>query len=279
MNSIPWHLLFLFVLQILPIIFKFLSTSERKAVKLVCRSWFEVCNLSLSNDEVLNYFGLYQLADIYELLSKSERKFLNLKFDFVNFDDDSSFWENNGSRIRSIVFKDCRFSKGIDKIIVSCENLARLSFIYTSSLPSNGEGRRHYLRLFDNFERVLENGIVPENLNSLKIHIRVNTFIYLSDQTMCQLLTIFPKLKILKIFFPEICQYNFQRLDDLKTDYSDPCKVSKTDFTFAPVINYLITSKDRIEKLKLHFPKSFPKTRLTPDSVRCILDTFTAMNR
>lgn len=251
-------------------------------MKLVNRLWFENCNPFFSNNEVLNCLGIYKLADIYELLSKSKRKFLNLKFDFVDFPDDASFWHNYGSRIRSITFKDCRFSCGIDEIIVSCQNLIDLSFVYTRVHTYNGKGFTN-LRLIHNFSRLLENKIVRKHVTSLKINIDYNTqgSVYLTDQCICALLSIFPKLKILKInLLQQRFLFNFQTLDDLRTDFSNPCKVGDSEFTFSPVLNYLIANKDQIEKLKLCFCRSFTRPQpSTLESARCILEVLSSMSR
>lgn len=257
------------MLQVFPKIFKHLSVHERKVVKFVCKSWFEACNvLPLSDDEVLTCRGIYQLSDIYELLDKSERKFLNLKFENVKFDDGSSFWKNNGLRIRSIDFNDCQFPNGIlEEIIIYCQNLNHLSFTYTALLQYMVKDRNSLPPIKD-LENVSGKGFVHKNLSSLEIYIINSNWMRLSDHTIHQLFLIFPKIKILKItsdfdFYPD--QNNHMDLSELP---------SNNRITMSPVLNYLIASAEQIEKLKLDFPSA----EFSPDSLRCILETVSSLN-
>lgn len=252
--------------QILPQIFKFLSTNERKIVKLVCKSWFEACNVfSLLNDELITCLGIYQLSDTYELLNRSQRRFLFLEFEHVEFNNDSSFWENNGYKIRSICFANCNFLNGtLGKIIIYCVSLMHLSFRFTCSASESPINE-------NDLDEILKIGIVRENLNSLEIYVHDPDRIKLSNYITHQLFSIFPKVKILKIK----CTDSSEPEDDeypgnVDLDLSEFC--NKNCFTFSPVLNYLRAATDRIEKLELHFPcRRFPMNVLHP--------IFTAMKR
>lgn len=138
-------------------IFKYLSIHERKAVRRACKRWFKICDHpSLSKDEVINCPGCYQLEDTYALLNQSKRKLLHLMFDHVEFSDDSSFWKMNGSRIRSITLKNCRFDEQLlEKIVNFCEKCFNLNIEYNTSYEE--------ILSFSNLTRIVENGIVREN--------------------------------------------------------------------------------------------------------------------
>lgn len=241
--------------QILLMIFKYLSTNERKAVKRVCKNWFEICNLSsLSNDEVLYCRGFYKLSHIYELLSRSERRSLNLKFQLVPFTNgsllwrmiftnDSSFWKINGPRIRSITFEDCQFEKNIlGEIIYCCENLYHLSFKSTRGSPLS----------LPNLVEVPSDAVVRENLQCLEIDTSASP---IPEDAAFQLFSLFSHLKVLKIN----CSYF----------HFDSRRI------FPALNSYLVTLTDHIEKLELQFQYAvFPLNELG-----CFLELVTSMKR
>lgn len=250
------------MLQVLVTIFSFLTVSDRKNVKLVCKTWVETCNVrSLLKDEAFTCLGVNRLSDIYQLLDRCERRFLNLKFQNVKFLANSfSFWKNNGSKIQSIYFIDCEFENNIlREIIIFCENLLNLSFKYTSQCDRNG------LPPIVGLEGLLRDGVVGENLDSLKIDFLDS--LWISNYTLHQLFSIFPSVKILEISFTVVGK-NFEKI------LLDPTEFAiSNDFTFSPILNYLITSAHRIEKLKLHFPNN----EFSASFLHRIFETLTAM--
>lgn len=201
-------------------IFKYLSVNERKAVRLVCKTWFGICDMpSLSDDEVISCRGCNQLSDTYDFLNRSQRRILNLKFNRIRFVDAASFWQINGSRIRSITFNNCHVDENfMEKIIYSCDNLFHLAITYTSDCTDNP--------FFPDLAEIAQRGIVRESLESLEIH---HESIY-GEERMIHIFPIFPKLKKLKMYF--------------LTPYAPVLSV---------INDYLLASNGRIEKLELHF--------------------------
>lgn len=213
--------------------------------------------------DVITCLGTHRSTDMYEFLNKCEGN-LHLKFDKVKFDGDSSFWTKNGPRIQSIIFEDCQFLNGyLEKIIISCQNLLKLSFLCLSPTQINMKP------IAELAERASKNKIVREKLNSLQIHINSQRSM-LSDRTISQLLSMFPKVKILKINVSLSFQFdtnNWKKSNSSESAYKD-CII-------VPILNYLKASVDRMEKLELHFPDS----KIPPKFVRTILDTLAAMKR
>lgn len=247
--------------------------NERKAVKLVCKSWLEFCNIpSLLSDEVLTHYKIhdntYQLSDVYELLQKSERQFLKLKFVKVNFYDAASFWKNNGLKIRSIDFEDCQFSDGVlAEIIICCEKLFHLGLSFTE-VPTRPYPLFLQVHPIIDVEEVLAKGIVRENLSSIEIYFYYLRRLRFSDHILHQLFLIFPCVKILKI-----TSHFISLTEDISVDLTElPCKY---DLTMSPVLNYLIASVNRIEKLKLFFHDD----SFSQNSLRCILETVSSLHR
>lgn len=257
----------LFVFQILLTIFKYyLSTNERKTVKLVCRAWFETCNVPfLLNDEVLICLGVYQSSDICELLDGSEREVLNFKFQNVKFsDNNSSFWKKNGPKVQSIDFIDCEFQNStLTEIIIFCKNLLNLSLVYTSRYDSE----RIVSSPITGFDGVLRNDIVRENLNSLEIDFLDS--LWMSNYIIYQLFLIFPNVQILKISCT-VVDKNFEKIFLDMSEFTN-----RNNFTFSPILNYLMASTNRIEKLKLHFPNN----EFSMNFLHRIFETMTAMTR
>lgn len=251
--------------QILLTIFKYyLSTNERKNVKLVCKTWFKTCNIPLFlKDELLNCLGVYQTSDIYELLNESEREILNLKFQNVKFpDDNSSFWQHNGSKVKSIDFINCEFQNNtLTEIIIFCKNLVHLSFVYTSQY------NRNVLPPIIGLDGVLRNEIIRENLCSLEIDFLDS--LWLSNYIIYQLFLIFPNVKILKISCRAVDQ-NFEKVFLDLSEFN-----SRNNFTFSPILNYLMASINRIENLKLNFPYN----EFSTNFLNGIFETLTAMTR
>lgn len=212
------------IFQMLLMIFKYLSVNDRKALKLVCKYWFEICGLQ-SNDQVINCRGFYPLPDTYEFLNGVQSQLLNLTFNGVLFTDDSSFWKINGPRIQAITFEDCQFDENIfGEIIYFCENLSHLSIKFTQLC---------YLS-FPNLGRVSGSGLVRKNLQYLEICTSRSS---IPEDDLIQLFTIFPQPKVVKIANRD-CHCGLIHLI---------------------IHNYLMASKDGIEKLDLRFPcTTFP---------------------
>lgn len=235
--------------QILTKIFKNLSVRDRKAVKLVCKTWFEICNQLPSTDvELFNCLGLYQLSETYQFLNKSERKFLNLKFNHVDFNytdfiNDSSFWKTNGPKIRSLIFQSCRIGNNVlVEIIRCCENLLHLVIKYTVASPDSKSTRISAAGLAD--------GIVREKLRTLEIR---TSAVSISDGEMLILFSMFPQIKVL-------------RIPDQSWNHRSNRSV---------VNDYLMASKDRVEELEIFFPNS----KLTLDDFQWYSKTLTDMSR
>lgn len=94
-----------------------------------------------------------------------------MKFELVKFNNDSSFWEKNGSRIKSIDLVNCHFPCGtLERIIIHCPNLIHFSLKYTVDFSMSYTSSESMINEND-LDQVLEQGIVRDNLESLKIHV------------------------------------------------------------------------------------------------------------
>lgn len=238
-------------------------------MKSVCKSWLEYCSRpAMLNDEVLTCLNMYQLSDTYELLQKSERQLLNLKFRSVRFYKDTSFWKDNGLRVRSLEFIDCQFYNGIlEEIIICCDHLFHLSFTYTDNFMKIVRGKKTQIPPMMDIRKVAAKKIVRLNLSSLELNFQKSNLLHLSDDVLHPLFLVFPGVKFLTITGDAFM------IEEYDIDLSE--LPSSGLFTMAPVLNFLIASREQIEKLKLVFMNA----TLSPNSLHLFFGIVSSLNR
>lgn len=114
-------------------IFLFLPFSDRKNANLVCRQWYDASNnIAILQHEKMIIRNMYSAPEILDMLTSSKRRFMNLDFHDIWFDDHlSSLWDACGFKIMSINFFNCVLDdENFLKAIETCENLTHLSWYY-----------------------------------------------------------------------------------------------------------------------------------------------------
>lgn len=118
--------------------FGFLSPQDRRNVKLVCKRWYDACNVvSLINSERIiicpKSTNKSNLTDVMKTLTKSKMKFYNLEFRRMRLERTTSFWRTCGRKILFLHFVDCKLNENtIDKLMTYCINIRHLSWKYLS---------------------------------------------------------------------------------------------------------------------------------------------------
>lgn len=119
-------------------IFEYLSTWDRKSVKLVCRTWCQVCcDKMFQRTEQFIIPGLYQTSYLVELLESNRYCYLHLHL--YGFDLTSvpiATWKHHGWKIRSLSLNECTINNDVlENVITFCDNLSSLALKYDKCRP------------------------------------------------------------------------------------------------------------------------------------------------
>lgn len=215
--------------------FSFLSTSDRKNVRLTCSTWYNACNEKrfLQKEKLVIRTNPVYSDFVIDTLMKCSYKYLNLEFRGMYFKKSwEQFWEHCGSRIHSLTFQKCLLCEEIsEKILSSCENLKYLTIDRCDDVLSTFE-----------LSRVTGNSLI-----GLKLKFCAT----ITDCTFSKFFDIFPNIK--KLSFKSVMINCHKRIDERfygKHSLEDSIAYDSTYiFTFSCVFHRISSNASAIEKL------------------------------
>lgn len=124
------------IFQVVTLILKWLSSSERKNPKLVCKEWYDAGS-TYEKEEKLSIGSEYSSDDLLNLvfstLSKSTRQCFHLEFYGLYFGKNPrvDFWRSCGPRILSLKLVECQMlAPPFANILTYCSRLQSLEFYF-----------------------------------------------------------------------------------------------------------------------------------------------------
>lgn len=214
-----------------------MSLRDRLNASLVCKRWHEAGSFPLySRNEKLVFRGFQNFETLLLFLLKTKRKFLNLEFHRCELNSSSNLLLM-ADKIRYLSFIDCEFGLTLPvEIFTKCVNL--YEFHYKNDNDNALLYTRPSLKCFSRqvIETLEEMHFVNENLKIL----RLRTFSADKDMTshnIRSIFKIFPNIKQLTFSVPHLSYYNDN--------------ISPNEFSFATVIQEIISLKHTLETLKI----------------------------
>lgn len=172
-------------------VFQYLRLADRKNGRLVCRLWHSAaCRTAICRTEAIYVSSLYGLYWIVEILEKSRRQCLQLRFGQRVLNSKSDLlWQRCGPRIRSLEFLQCDFLPGVLRTIFQrCDRL-------TEFVARGGRIKRRFdIQIEYSF---LLN--VPRNERLTKLHLGSAGFRFCS-RDLALIAPSFPRLRSLKMY-------------------------------------------------------------------------------
>lgn len=248
--------------QVLQKIFEFLTLSDRKNARLVCKSWFAVCNHEIfTKKEAYCIWHLNDFEMITDLLRKSGRKTLNLKFCCNRIDLSSlCFWSTCGEKIESLSFYECSFYKTMMPMILEiCVNLIEFTLQYGYIIWDHDENDfDRNLYLAQRSVLLPRENIVRPKLTTFCFELLQRSEVELKSWHMRRFASTFPELKIFKLNTWRSCRSN----EDNANEYSETCDLP----TFSMWVELFATKLKAIEVFEMRFANPFDYSPLmTPD--------------
>lgn len=204
---------------------------ERRSFRLVCQKWNQACTTYERREKLC--IGTehsrchYNVCDIFATLSNSERQCFNFEFCQMTFGTHRyfiEFWEICGSRITSLILRDCQVSvAAFISILRCCPRLQMLELHVFALLALNKkllyEDPNHDTDIFQ-FRHTA--------LRSLKIHFQFK---------LCHFVFWIELLRKLFCWFPNISNFCFH---DMNVAYG---RTGATKYGSNPVIRALVLSE------------------------------------
>lgn len=213
----------------------------------MCKRFYDTTNIKLfGSRERIVCCGIYDTASILQTIARSRREYLNLEFYRVNFCNTfPDYWKQIGPKIRSLYFVDCMIGEEtLGDVIVNCTEMELLSFTFEYlKIPS--------LKLFSLglFENLYKQRI--ERKKVVSFYLRINSDGWFSNAIISNLFAIFPNISQL--------EFTCHSLDPVAngTEAVPPCDIAFSDLwssktlTFSPILKFVLSPPDSMEKLKL----------------------------
>lgn len=174
------------VFQTLERIFSYLTLPERKSARLVCRKWYEAASPPsiLKNEKLV---CVNEGNNVFKTLSESVYCWRDFQFHGFRIHSKSlQFWEEKGSRIHSLHFDNCEFTREAARsIIIRCNSLKTLSL----------KRCRGFFEVFVDCKNELLRHIQRDSLKSIEIAMDED----MSDHVLEQIFKVFPAIEKLAL--------------------------------------------------------------------------------
>lgn len=218
--------------------FKYLPHSDRIAASQTCKLWYEAgSDKSLLSKPVVKFARIPLQNDSYpcNIFGPSAiHKYVNFSFEELDISSQqmSSFWDENGHRIKKLEFIRCEMhEKGLIDILNQCSNLEKLTINYCKELFMSA-------RLFENLKPACLQNVKTLNLPSNR---------YLSDALFHRIISSSSSLSALDL---SDCPLSFHPgLYRKFYPSGDTQSPSENVLTFLSIYKFLKSNAANIKKL------------------------------